>query len=109
MTVRSALLDHRFIAGDRALYKKFSATLTRQLFSRDKTSFVRFKLEEIAHRRERSGDTVYRNEPNIKEGEGGLRDAQTAIWIARTVWGVRSPSALAVIYVLNSQTGPATG
>lgn len=95
MTVRSAMLDHRFVAGDRAVYDRFVRRLERRLFSTDKTRFVRFKLEEIAARRERSGDTAFRNEPDVKEGEGGLRDAQTALWIGRTVWDARTPTALA--------------
>src|SRR5207245_8754729 len=37
---------------------------------------------------QRFGAAIGRNEPNLKEGEGGLRDAHTAFWIARAVWGI---------------------
>ena len=34
-------------------------------------------------RRERFGDSIYLLEPNVKESEGGLRDLQSALWLAR--------------------------
>ena len=42
------------------------------------------KLDERQSRHERYGGSVYLLEPDIKEGEGGLRDIHTALWIAKT-------------------------
>ncbi len=86
VTARSSLLDHRFVAGDADLYRRFASELERKLFRVDEPGFVAAKLAEIGRRRERFGAAVSRNEPNLKEGEGGLRDAHTAAWIARAVW-----------------------
>ncbi len=91
---RSSLLDHRFVAGDRDLYADFADQLETKLFKVDPASFVGAKLLEIAKRRERWGAAVSRNEPNLKEGEGGLRDAHTALWIARAVWGIHDAHGL---------------
>ena len=92
---RSSMLDHRFVAGDATLYREFARTLEKKLFRQDAAGFVTAKLLEIARRRERWGRSVSRNEPNLKEGEGGLRDAHTALWIARAVWGIRDAGGLA--------------
>lgn len=92
---RSSMLDHRFVAGDASLYKEFARLLGKKLFRQDTAGFVTAKLLEIARRRERWGRSVSRNEPNLKEGEGGLRDAHTALWIARAVWGIRDAAGLA--------------
>lgn len=94
VTARSALLDHRYVAGDRDLYASFASHLERRLFRADAAGFVGAKLLEIARRRERWGTAVSRNEPNVKEGEGGLRDAHTALWIARAVWGIADAPGL---------------
>ena len=94
VTARSSLLDHRFVAGSDALYQSFAKLLDRRLFSVDAPGFVNAKLLEIVRRRERFGAAVSRNEPNLKEGEGGLRDAHTSLWIARAVWGFRDAAAL---------------
>lgn len=94
VTARSSMLDHRFVAGDRDLYATFASTLERRLFRVDPAAFVGAKLLEIVKRRERWGAAVSRNEPNLKEGEGGLRDAHTALWIARTVWGIADAQGL---------------
>ncbi|HVO30303.1 MAG TPA: hypothetical protein VMV18_06190, partial [bacterium] len=89
VTARSSLLDHRFVAGSRDVYDHFAGALEKRLFKIDAPGFVTAKLLEISRRRERFGAAVSRNEPNLKEGEGGLRDAHTAMWIARAVWGLR--------------------
>lgn len=91
---RSSMLDHRLVGGDVELYKELSRTLEKKLFRVDTAGFVTAKLLEIAKRRERWGRAVSRNEPNLKEGEGGLRDAHTALWIARAVWGIRDQAGL---------------
>ncbi len=45
--------------------------------------FLADKMDEMRARRERFGDSLYLLEPNLKESEGGLRDLQSALWLAR--------------------------
>jgi len=92
---RSSLLEARFLAGDPASGQAFQRQVVEgEIFSRDVQSFVQAKLAEMEERHGRYGSTVYLLEPNVKEGEGGLRDIQTALWIAKVRFQLRSTAEL---------------
>jgi [protein-PII] uridylyltransferase len=80
---RTALLDLRYMAGDRDLYRDLEREELHGLSSAKVDRFIQDKLTEIQERRERFGDSLYLLEPNIKQSEGGLRDVQSALWLAR--------------------------
>ena len=83
MKVKTALIDARCVCGDAALYADFAKAVEQQLLKKNEDRFVREKLEENRLRRERYGGSVYLLEPDVKEGEGGLRDIHTALWISK--------------------------
>jgi [protein-PII] uridylyltransferase len=89
LKVKTALLDTRFLAGDQALYAGFAATMERDLLKRNAVRFFRDKVAESEVRHRRYGDSVHLVEPQIKEGEGGLRDVHTAMWLAKVKYVVR--------------------
>jgi [protein-PII] uridylyltransferase len=82
-TARTALLDLRWLGGDRALYRELEREELHGLSAEKVEKFLADKLEEMRARRERFGDSIYLLEPNVKESEGGLRDLQAALWLAR--------------------------
>ncbi|MDF1619006.1 [protein-PII] uridylyltransferase [Pseudothioclava nitratireducens] len=84
-TIRTALLEHRFIDGDEALATKLTAKLHTDLFRGTGAEFIEAKLAERAERHKRQGGQRYVLEPNVKEGKGGLRDLQTLYWIAKYI------------------------
>ncbi len=83
-TVRTALMDVRLVAGEQRVYRDFVNDVGLVLQSQDPQGFIKRKLEERDERKKKYGSSVYLLEPNIKEGEGGLRELQDALWIART-------------------------
>ncbi|HEY7725421.1 MAG TPA: [protein-PII] uridylyltransferase, partial [Anaeromyxobacteraceae bacterium] len=87
-TARTALLDLRFLAGDEALYRELEREQLHGLSQARVEGFVQAKVEEMRARRERFGDSLYLLEPNVKQSEGGLRDLQAALWVARARWKV---------------------
>jgi [protein-PII] uridylyltransferase len=87
-TARTALLDLRHLAGDRPLYRELEREQLHGLSQAKVEGFIADKIAEVRSRRERFGDTLYLLEPNVKESEGGLRDLQSALWIARARWKV---------------------
>ena len=89
-TILTSLLDSRFICGDSNLYDKLDNELYNEVLPRISSDFIKRKLEEKANRHNRFGKSVYLLEPNIKEGDGGLRDLHTAIWIAQAKHKIKS-------------------
>jgi [protein-PII] uridylyltransferase len=82
-TIRTALLDGRLVAGDAQLFRGFERTTVTELEARRVEEFISEKLEEYSDRRKRYGGSVWLLEPHLKQGKGGLRDLQAALWIAR--------------------------
>ena len=82
-TIRTALLEHRYIGGYAPLAQTLRETLWNELFSNTAPEFIEAKLNERAERHKRQGGQRYVLEPNVKEGKGGLRDLQTLYWIAK--------------------------
>ena len=92
-TIRTALLEHRYLAGDTALAQKLEQKLRTDLFKGSGREFVEAKLAERELRHRKQGQR-YMVEPNVKEGKGGLRDLQSLFWIAKYVHGVRDAAEL---------------
>ncbi|WP_245848407.1 [protein-PII] uridylyltransferase [Actibacterium ureilyticum] len=93
-TIRTALLEHRFLDGDADLAEQLHMRLWKDLFSTTASDFVEAKLAERAERHKKQGGQRYMLEPNVKEGKGGLRDLQSLYWIAKYVHGVEDVGAL---------------
>lgn len=83
ITIRTALLDARFLVGDAELFREFTQLVQKPTLSRNTQAFLKAKFDEHLSRLTKYGSSVFMLEPNIKESEGGLRDLHTAIWMAR--------------------------
>src|SRR3954468_1719165 len=94
MTIRTALLESRYLLGDRALYDEFVARFDKDIVRNTAAQFVAAKLAEREERLRRAGQSRYLVEPNVKDGKGGLRDLHTLFWIAKYVYRVREPEEL---------------
>ncbi len=80
VTVRTALLESRFLCGSRRVFAAFRVAI---LASMDAKAFLVAKTLEMRQRHQKFEDTPYALEPNCKESPGGLRDLQTVLWVAR--------------------------
>jgi len=80
ITVETALLESRWLAGSRRLMHSFQAAMQAQL---DARRFFLAKRAEMRARHARYQDTPYALEPHCKESPGGLRDVQVILWMAR--------------------------
>ena len=94
MTIRTALLEKRFITGDAALTEQLRRDLRQDLFTGTAPEFIEAKLAERADRHRKQGGQRYVLEPNVKEGKGGLRDLQTLYWIGKYLHGSESAAGL---------------
>ena len=93
-TIRTSLLEKRFLWGDEQLTKELRDTLRADLFTSTGPEFVEAKLAERDARHERHGGSRYLVEPNVKEAKGGLRDLQNLFWIAKYIYEVDTPEDL---------------
>lgn len=89
VTVETALLEARWLAGSRNLLRQLTQQLHAQL---DPQAFFQTKRLEMQQRHTRHDNTPYALEPNCKEAPGGLRDLQVILWMARAAgygrtWG----------------------
>nr|WP_233352200.1 [protein-PII] uridylyltransferase [Pseudogemmobacter humi] len=94
ITIRTALLEKRFVTGDAALAAELGEALWSELFRKTGPEFVEAKLAERAERHKRQGGQRYVLEPNVKEGKGGLRDLQTLYWIGKYLHRVAKAAGL---------------
>ncbi|MFA7432890.1 MAG: [protein-PII] uridylyltransferase [Gemmobacter sp.] len=94
VTIRTALLEHRYLAGDAALVADLGHRLRHDLFARTGPEFIEAKLAERAERHRKQGSQRYVLEPNVKEGKGGLRDLQTLYWIGKYLHGTERAAGL---------------
>ena len=94
MTARTAMLEARWLWGDRPLAAEAEARFRREVVTGTTRAFVAAKLAERDARHQRMGDSRYVVEPNVKEGKGGLRDLHALYWIGQYAFGVERPSQL---------------
>jgi [protein-PII] uridylyltransferase len=85
----TSLLDYRHVAGDRALSEELKRRGDAGLFAHSELPRFLCRLEdEVKVRHERFGGSVYLLEPDVKNGAGGLRDLDVALWAAKARFGV---------------------
>jgi len=80
ITVRTSLLEARYLCGQRSLFKEFAKAFEGAM---DPRSFFQAKLAEQIQRHYKYQNTPYSLEPNCKESPGGLRDLQVISWVSK--------------------------
>ncbi|MGI4877111.1 MAG: nucleotidyltransferase domain-containing protein, partial [Janthinobacterium lividum] len=94
LTIRTALLEARFVWGDQPLYDEAARRFNKEVVAGNARAFIADKLGERDARHRRMGDSRYVVEPNLKEGKGGLRDLHTLFWIGKFAYQVQSVAEL---------------
>ncbi|MCX5494894.1 [protein-PII] uridylyltransferase [Kaistia dalseonensis] len=102
MTIRTAILEARFLWGDKKLFEELTHRFDLEVVKNTGPEFIAAKLAERDERHRRQGASRYLVEPNVKEGKGGLRDLHTLFWIAKYFYRVRSGDALVEAGVFSS-------
>ena len=67
LKVKTALLDARYLAGDRPLFTEFEAAMESDVLKKNAARFYREKLAESHDRHKRFGDSVYLLEPSSRK------------------------------------------
>ena len=80
--VLTSILDARFICGNSSVFIKMQEQVKRRVVNRNVKKIVNWLIERNSLRHEDFGDSTFLLQPNLKEGNGGLRDYHTMRWIA---------------------------
>jgi [protein-PII] uridylyltransferase len=94
MTIRTSILEARYIWGDDALYRELVSRFTEEVVEGTASEFIAAKLSERDQRHRKVGNSRYLVEPNVKDGKGGLRDLHTLFWIGKYFYKVSKASEL---------------
>jgi [protein-PII] uridylyltransferase len=103
LTIRTALLEARYVWGEQALFEELKARFDSEIVRGTASQFVEQKLAERDARHLRVGDSRYQLEPNVKEGKGGLRDLHTLYWLAKYIYRIDDVSKLVDLKVLSAE------
>jgi [protein-PII] uridylyltransferase len=87
--VLTSLLDARFICGISPLYSKLLEKLRSTVLRQHSRRIIDWLIETNEARHFRFGDSAYLLQPNLKEGQGGLRDYHTMLWIAKIKFSIQ--------------------
>ena len=87
---RTSFIESRPIAGDPKLFDKFWTTVLDRCVAGHEEEYARLRLEDQENRRSKFGDSACMQEPNIKNGCGGLRDFQNLLWMSFFKYRTRS-------------------
>ncbi len=82
MVTKTSLLESRYLSGDRDLYNEFREKFETECVRGREGEYVSWRLANQAETREKYGRSVFMQEPNVKNGVGGLRDYHNLLWIS---------------------------
>jgi [protein-PII] uridylyltransferase len=81
--VKTSLIDARYLDGEYEFFRNLYHLFTKKVLHRRVQKFAEALSQDLHPRHQKYEDPAYVLEPNIKEGEGGLRDFQIGRWIIR--------------------------
>src|SRR6059058_863838 len=94
MLTKTAMLESRFLAGDRTLAREFRDQFRAKCVGGSEREYVEMRMRDQEARHRKFGDSVYMQEPNLKNGCGGLRDYQNLLWMSFFKKGVLTTTHL---------------
>lgn len=101
-TAKTAMIDSRLVTGDAALFEEFQTRFRKECIEGRERDYLKVRRDDFVRRHEKHQKTVYVQEPNVKEGCGGLRDYQNILWIVYVKYGVKNLAFLVEQHLLSA-------
>ena len=87
---KNAILEARMICGSEPLFEEMYRRFSSYCSKENPADYIKQRLIDEKERHGKAGNTVFLQEPDIKNGVGGLRDYQNILWMANLKFGYRS-------------------
>jgi [protein-PII] uridylyltransferase len=94
LRTKTSLLESRLVSGDAELYAEFGRTFERLCIKGKEQEFLNWRMSDQAERHAKQGNTVFLQEPNVKNSCGGLRDYQNMLWMGKVKRGISNTAGL---------------
>jgi len=94
MITKTSMLESRFLAGEREIFNQFKERFQAECVRGHEKEYIAWRLDNQAELRIKHGSTVFLQEPNVKNGIGGLRDYQSLLWISQFKLGLTTTAKL---------------
>ena len=101
--VLTPMLDARFVCGWSLIYADLLEQLREGIIVKKSRKIINWLVENNELRHAHFGDSAYLLEPNLKEGQGGLRDYHTMLWIARIAFNAKQSRDLEYLGLLSHE------
>jgi [protein-PII] uridylyltransferase len=93
LRTKTSLLEARFLSGDEPLFTEFEKLFERKCIHGHEREYLAWRVGDQRDRHEKVGNTPFLQEPNVKNGCGGLRDYQNLIWVGKVKRGLTNTQA----------------
>ncbi len=90
ITIKSSILESRIIFGSKILWYEYGNILKKIR----KTNQKEFVLEKLEEHKQRLLKYPLKMQPNIKDGYGGIREANMMYWMANILYGITNTKDL---------------
>jgi [protein-PII] uridylyltransferase len=101
--ILTPILDARFICGWSLLYSDLMDKVRQKITGKRSRTIINWLVERNNARHAQFGDSAYLLEPNLKEGQGGLRDYHTMLWIGQIEMNMNQPRDLEYLGLLSHE------
>jgi [protein-PII] uridylyltransferase len=93
LRTKTSLLEARYLCGDESLSTEFEKTFERRCIHGHEKEYLAWRVSDQRERHAKVGNTPFLQEPNVKNGCGGLRDYQNMLWVGRVKRGLTNTQA----------------
>ena len=100
MITKTSMLESRFLAGEREIFTGFKERFQAECVQGHEKEYISWRLGNQEELRIKHGSSVFLQEPNVKNGVGGLRDYQSLLWISHFKLGLMTTAKLVEAKVL---------
>ncbi len=100
LVTKTAMMESRLITGEPELFEKFQKRFRRDCIDGREEEYIEDRKLDTRSRYAKHDNTVFLQEPHVKNGVGGLRDYHNSIWISYVKKNVSNLADLVKLKIL---------